>query len=164
MEKIFEQFGIQPILLAAQIVNFLVLLFILNKLMYKPVLKILKDRKDKIAASLKNAEEIDLKLQKTEEESENRLQKASQEAQKIIDETKKSAQEIIAQAHTKAQSDINEMLKKGQDQINLEREKMNQEVRDELSKIVEISLEKVAGKILTTKDQKELIDKSVKQI
>ena len=46
--EIIKQFGINPILLAAQVVNFIVLLFIFKKLLYKPILKVLDERKKKI--------------------------------------------------------------------------------------------------------------------
>ncbi|MBU2632677.1 F0F1 ATP synthase subunit B, partial [Patescibacteria group bacterium] len=46
--EIVKQFGLDPVLLVAQIVNFLILLFILKKLLYKPVLELLKKREDTI--------------------------------------------------------------------------------------------------------------------
>ncbi|MBI2593944.1 F0F1 ATP synthase subunit B, partial [Candidatus Daviesbacteria bacterium] len=73
MEKILSDFGVQPVLLLAQIVNFLVLLWILNKLLYKPVLKVLEERKAKIEKGLKNAEEIEKRLAQTAEEEEKAI-------------------------------------------------------------------------------------------
>src|SRR6476619_1002487 len=102
MDQILTEFGIQPLLLAAQVVNFLVLLFILNKLLYKPILQMLQTRKDRIAESLKNAEEIENTLAKTEEDREKRLKEATDEAKDIINEATKSANLVIAEAHTKA--------------------------------------------------------------
>src|SRR3989338_593740 len=60
-----SDFGVQPILLAAQAVNFLVLLFILNKFLYKPVLKTLDQRKQKVSQSLKAAHDIQLMVNKS---------------------------------------------------------------------------------------------------
>lgn len=161
---ILKDFGVQPVLLAAQVVNFFVLLFILKKLLYKPILKVLEERKQKISLSIKNAEEIELKLQKTEEDRVKRLVKATQEAQKVIDDATKSASGIIAQAHTKASSDIENLLLKAHQQIELDREKMQNQLREELADLVVLSLQKVTGKILKDKDQKDLIDKSIKNI
>ena len=67
---ILNQFGVQPILLAAQVVNFLILLFILKKFLYGPILKVLDSRKKTIEQSLKNAEEIERRLLETTEEKE----------------------------------------------------------------------------------------------
>lgn len=164
MEQIFEQFGIKPILLLAQIVNFLVLLLILKKFLYGPILKVLENRKQKIVESLKNAEEIEAKLLQTEEDREIVIRKAFEEAQKIVNEATKSANQIIAQAHAKASADLEEIVRRGQGTIKLERERMQQELRGELANLVVISLEKVTGKILDKEDQKDLIAKSVRNI
>ncbi len=162
MEKVISEFGVQPILLAAQVVNFLVLLFILNKLLYKPLLKVLQERKAKIAQSLEQAQEIEEKLAKTEEEREAKLVKAGEEARAILEEATKNATQIIAEAHQKAQTDIDGMIDKGQEEIKLEREKMYQEFREEVADIVVAGLQKVTGKVIDKKDQKELVEKSVK--
>lgn len=164
MESILHDFGINPLLLSAQVVNFLVLLFILKKILYKPMLKMLEERKTKIALSMKQAEETRQTLLKTEEEKEKKLIKATEEAKRIIAESAEEATHIIQEAHTKAQGDIEEMLKKGQESLNRERELLQQEMKEELSDIVAIALEKVTGKVLDQKDQKELIERSIRNL
>jgi F-type H+-transporting ATPase subunit b len=162
MEKFFSDFGIQPILLLAQIVNFLILLFLLKKFLYGPIVKVLDQRRDTIADSLKNAEEIETKLAKTEEEYEKRIAKASAESRKIIDEATKSASEIIKDAHTKAAEDMSDIMQKGRDSIVMEQQKMQQQMRSELTELVVMTLEKVTGKVLNKKDQVDIIEKTVK--
>ena len=164
MDQILNQFGIKYILLLAQVVNFLVLLWILKRFLYKPILKVLEERKQRIAESLKNAEEIEKRLAETEEESEKKLSVASIEAKKILEETNKSVAQIIEEAHFRANKDMEEIVKKGQESINAEREKMHQEMREELAQIVVTALEKVTGKVITIKDQKKMIDDTVKRI
>jgi len=51
--EILKEFGIQPTLLLAQIVNFLIILFVLKKFFYKPIIKVLDARKKRIEVSLK---------------------------------------------------------------------------------------------------------------
>jgi F-type H+-transporting ATPase subunit b len=164
MDQILKDFGVQPLLLGAQIVNFLVLLFILNKVLYKPVLKILQQRKDTIAQSLKNAEEIEQKLLQTEEDREKKLEEAGKEARKILEEATATAGVIIKEAHVKAGLDIEEMLKKGQESIKFEQEKMHQEMREELADIVVAALEKVTGKTINKTDQKRMVEDTIKRM
>src|SRR3989344_4706705 len=111
--EILNQFGINPILLAAQVVNFLILLFILKKFLYKPILKVLEARKQKIEESLKNAEEIERKLLLTEEEKEKILAKTSLEAQKILDETKKEIEVMKEEGKVQATEIAAQIIKKG---------------------------------------------------
>ena len=54
--EILENFGVNPVLLAAQIVNFIIVLFILKKFLYKPILDLLKKRQFTIKEGLKQAE------------------------------------------------------------------------------------------------------------
>jgi len=162
--EILNQFGIQPVLLAAQVFNFTILFLILKKFLYQPILKMLKTRQDTIAKSLKEAEEIEKRLQKTEEEREKVLEKAALEAKKMIDETTQSASQIIAEAHTKASTDMEKILEQGRLSIKLEKEKMQQEIREELADLVVLGIEKVAGKILDKKTQKEIVERSIKEL
>ncbi|MDO8498411.1 MAG: F0F1 ATP synthase subunit B [bacterium] len=158
---ILTNFGVKPILLMAQVVNFLILLFILKRFLYKPLLKALDQRKQRIADSLRNAEEIEKRLEQTTKEREERLKKASREAEEILAEAAKTADRIVAEAHLKAGHDIKKLMEKSKDAMEQERGKLHQEIRGELADLVAASLQKVTGKIITTKDQKEMIQRSV---
>lgn len=157
-----NDFGVKPVLLAAQAVNFLILLFILKKFLYKPILGMLEKRKEVVAESIKNAEEIEKKLQKISEEREEALKKASKEAEQVIKEATEAANRIISEAHTKAGEDIKKMVAKSEETMKLEREALHQEVKTEVSNLIVLAMQKVTGKVISTKEQKELIDKSVK--
>lgn len=159
-----DQFGLNPLLLAAQIVNFLVLLYILKRFLYKPLLKVLEERKKIIVESLQNAQEIEERLNKITEEREKRLTEASKEAKTVVEDATKASQAIVAQAHEKASVETQKMLKKAQEAMNLEREQLHDEIRSELASLVISSLEKVTGKVLSEKDQKELVEKSLRGI
>ncbi len=162
--NLIAQFGINPVLLAAQAVNFLILLFILKKLLYKPILKVLKDRQEKIAKSLADAAQIEQRLLKIEEDREKALKKASDEGQKIIDQATLTSTEIIKQAHAKAALDTEDMVRDSREQIRVEQEKMRNEIRAELGSLVVTSLQKVSGKVLTKKDQQNILSSSIKEL
>lgn len=153
---ILNQFGVKPILLFAQIVNFILLLYILKRLLYKPLLKVLEERKSKIAESLKNAEQIELKLAEIEKSRDKKLEAAAKESKKMIDEAMASANQIIAESHEKALEQTKQMIAKSEEQMALERDKMHQEIRSEIADLVALGLQKVAGKVLTSKDKEEL--------
>lgn len=162
MESIIKDFGIQPLLLAAQVVNFLILLFLLNKFLYKPILKVLAERKEKIAQSLKDVAKIEATLLKTEEEEQKRLAIATTEAQDLINSATKSAEQIIIEAREKATIDMENILVRGQEELRQEKEKMQQEIKEELAGLITLGLEKISGKVLNKKDQERLIRDSVK--
>ncbi|KKQ66447.1 MAG: ATP synthase subunit b [Candidatus Daviesbacteria bacterium GW2011_GWA2_38_24] len=162
--EIFNEFGVQPLLLLAQVVNFLILLFILKKFLYKPILNILEERKQKITSSLKNAEEIEKRLQKIESERDEALKKASKEAKELLQSASESADQIIQDAHSKAQKDIQDLVKKTKAVLDAERESLHKEIRDEIADIVVASLEKIAQKSLSEKEKQEFVQKSIKEL
>ncbi|MDP3732926.1 MAG: F0F1 ATP synthase subunit B [Candidatus Daviesbacteria bacterium] len=162
--EILNQFGINPILLAAQVVNFLILLFILKKFLYKPILKVLEERKRKIEESLKNAEEIEKKLQLTEDEKEKILAKTSQEAQRLLDRVKKEIELMKEEGKVEAQQEAVRIIQKGQEQLQAEMEKMKQELMGNLGVLVAAGMEKVVGKVINIQDQKKIIDQEIKNL
>lgn len=161
---ILKQFGISPILLTAQVVNFLILLFILKKFLYKPILKVLEERKVRIETSLKNAEEIEKRLILTEEEKEKILAKASVEAQKMLDETKKEIEVLREEMMQNAKDQADDVVKKGQEFAKNEVEKMKQELMVNMADIITKGMEKVTGKLLNKKEQRSIIEKEVKNL
>jgi F-type H+-transporting ATPase subunit b len=164
MEKILSDFGIDWRLFAAQIVNFLVLLFILKKLLYKPILNLLDERKKRIEESLANAEKIQKELEETEINREKVINEAIEESKKIIAEATVSANQIVADAHAKAKADMDKMMEEGRQMIAGERDKMTREVKGEVAGMIELSLEKVLGKALDSKSHQKLVDEAVKTI
>lgn len=164
MEKILSDFGVQPILLLAQIVNFLVLLFILQKLLYKPLLNVLETRKKRIEESLANVEEIKQRLEKTAEEEERRILEAAHEGEKIIKEAQEAAVGLIEDGRKRGEELYQQILDEAHVQNMADKEKMMQEVKSELSSIVMVALEKVMGQAIDKSKQKEMVDDVVKKI
>lgn len=164
MEKIFADFGVNPILLAAQIVNFLVVLFILQKLVYKPLLKLLDERKRKIEESLENAEKIQLELEETELKRAQVIENAIEEGKKIISEATAQGSQMMAESQAKAKADMEAMMEQGMQMIAGEKEKMKTEVKTEVAAMIGMSLEKVLGSGLDSKAQTKLVEDAVKTI
>lgn len=162
--NIIDTFGIQPILLLAQIVNFLILLFLLNKFLYKPILKTLQNRQHQIAESLKNAEQIELNLQKSEDDRLKKLQKATDEAKEIIQDAKEAANQIIDEAHQKAAADITFLVEKTKAEIEAERQSLNQAIRADLSRMLTLGLEKVANISLNKANQEKVLKKVIQDL
>ena len=162
--EILNQFGVQPILLAAQVVNFLILLFILKKFLYKPLLRVLDERRKKIEDSLKNAEEIEKRLLQIEQDRDKILAKATEEAQKIADETKKELILMKEEDRQKSKDEAEQIIKKAQEAARSESEKVLIEAKVEIIGLVAALFQKVIGRSLTKEDQKRIIEKEVRNL
>ena len=71
-----DEFGFNPTLFVAQIINFVIIFFMLKKLLYKPVTDIIAKRDKEIRKGVKDKEEAELLMQKTQEKETEILQKA----------------------------------------------------------------------------------------
>lgn len=162
--EILNQFGINPLLLLAQVVNFALLLFILKRFLYKPILKVLEERKKKIADSLKNAEEIEKRLLETEEERNKTLAKTSQEIQQMRDEAKKELEAFKEEMKQNAKLQAEQIIKKGEETAQAESLRMEQQIMAKIAGLVAIATEKVTGKVINQKDQKELIEREIENL
>ncbi len=162
--EILNQFGVQPVLLAAQVVNFLILLFILKKFMYKPLLKVLDERKKKIEDSLKNAEEIERRLLETEEEKEKILAKTAAEVQKMLDEAKKERVAMKEEGKTQAEQLVAQIIKRGEEAAHAEAVRIKQEMMNNMVEIVGLVTEKVAKGAFDKNKQKQIIEKEMRNV
>ncbi len=162
--ELLSNLGINGKLLLAQIVNFFVLLWVLKRFAYKPVLEALEERRDKIEKGLADAEKSQKKLIEIEEKEKKVLAKARKEAQKIIgkaeEQAKKSQEEIVKEANRRVEKMIEDANKK----IEEEKNKMLAEVKGEVAKLVALATEKVIDEKIDEGKDKEMIEKAVEKI
>lgn len=163
METVRE-FGIQPTLLLAQIVNFLIILFLLKKFFYKPITKVLEERKKRIEGSLKNANLIEERLKKTEEKSAQILEEARNNAQSIIADAKKEAEKITNQATLEARLSVEQNLADAKIQIEMQRVEMKKQLEKDILSLVVDVVKKVLGRTLKQKERQDLTAKSLMEI
>ncbi len=159
-----EKFGIEPILLVAQIVNFTILLILLRLFLYKPVLKILDERKKKVAHSIKSAEEIEKRLEQSSLEQEKLLDKARAESATLIKEAKEEAKALSEKIAAEAKEQVTQMMTKNKERLELEKEQMMKEVRKDLADIVLSASMKVNKQTIDENSNKKLVESVVKEI
>ena len=162
--EVFKSFGIQPVLLLAQIVNFLIILALLRKFFYAPIIKALENRKKRIAESLQNADIIEQKLQKTNEDTAKILSEAQNNAQVLITEAKKEAELITEKATVEGRKIIEGALAEAKSQIEAERQKMQKQLEQETLTLVIEVVKKVLGRNLKGKEKQDMTKSAVLQI
>lgn len=162
--EFLNEFGVDPILLLAQVVNFTILLVLLRVLLYKPILKVLEERKKKVAKSIKDAEAIEKRLTQTQIEQEELLSKAAQEASKIVNQAKLEAKELAEKTMEEAKKSVNEMLVKNETRLKLERDEMMSSVKAELADLVTQAAAKVLDKSVNEFDNKKLVQETIEEM
>jgi len=111
MQQLLSQLGIDWHLLLAQAVNFFLLLTILRMFVYKPVLKMLHDRRARIDEGLTKADEADRRLHEVDEIGKGKIKAAETEAFGILKKTEGEAKELEARMLMEAKRKEAEALK-----------------------------------------------------
>ncbi len=158
-----KDFGVEPVLLLAQMVNFAILLFILKRFLYKPILKVLEERKNKIATSMKQSEQIQKKFEELDVKQQEILDNARNESAQIIDTAKSEAKTLANQIQIEASNQTQLSLKRAQETLALEKQKMISEAKKEIVSVVTSATQKVIGKIMTEKDKDRLVTEVVNE-
>jgi F-type H+-transporting ATPase subunit b len=164
MEQTLQTLGIYWPKLIAQIINFAILLFVLWKFAYRPVLALLAERRQKIAEAMENAEKARVELAKTEAARLEILNKANTQANKLIEEARAAAAKVQETETQKAIAAAEQIIAKAREAAEADRARMVAELRKEIGALVVKATAQVTGKILTMDDQKRLIDETNRQI
>jgi F-type H+-transporting ATPase subunit b len=159
-----EQFGFQKQLFIAQVISFCIIAFLLHRFAYKPILRVLEERRQKIAESLANAEKIKQELANAQAKAQEIIGQAGAQATKLIEEGRQAAARVQEQETQKAIEAANQIVAKARQASEAELARAKAELRKELVRLVAETTAKVSGKVLTLDDQKRLADETTKQI
>ncbi len=162
--EILRNFGIQPILLLAQIVNFLIILFLLKKFFYKPIIRALEDRKKKIEEGLQNAQTIEENLAKTAEKTAKILEEARAGAQNIMSQARDEAQRISDLQVAEARKLAEEAQSAAKLRAEAQKQAMQRELKQEILALVIEVVQKVLTRTLTSRERRALTSKSISEI
>jgi F-type H+-transporting ATPase subunit b len=161
---IVETFGVRGDLLAAQLINFLIVLLVLWRFAYRPILKMLDDRERKIAESLTNANEINQKLRTAEEEKRRILQEARSDAEQqskdIIESTKKRCDDMV----TAAKTQVEELVAKGKQTLDNERASMMTKMRQDIIDISVAAASRIVSEGVSEKKSQSLAEEVVRKM
>jgi F-type H+-transporting ATPase subunit b len=161
---IATQFGLDTPHFVAQVISFCIVTFLLYRFAYGPILKMLAERRERIAESLANADKIKTELARTEASRVEILDKANSQANKLIEEARAAAARVQEQETQKAIRQAEDIIAKARDAANVEHARMLAELRREVGRLVVDTTGKVAGKVLTADDQRRLAEETARQL
>ncbi len=162
--EILSSLGIDPAVMLAQAVNFFVLLAILTFLVYKPVLKLLDERKERIAKAEEHAELVEDKLARVEELTQKEFKKAQQKASEIIAASKEAAAAQANELVETAKAKVGKIVEEGRAVIAKERDDAARQIQNEVAKIVVLATEKLLQRTIEAKDQSKFIADAITEI
>ena len=146
------------------IVTFLVLLGLLAKFAWRPLLQALDSRQETIRKSLDDAQQAKQDLERLNAESRKILAEARVQAEHILSETRTDANRLRDELKQKAQSEAAGVIKNAERQIEMETARAIQQIRNEAVDISIAIASKVLERNVTREDNERLIEETFKQI
>jgi len=146
------------------IVTFLVLLALLAKFAWRPLLEALERRQERIRNALEDADRARRELERLQQESLKIMQQARIEAESIVTQTRADAERLREELKHKAKDEADNILRNAQQQIQLQTRQAIQEIRHEVADIAVLLASKLLERNLAKEDNARLIDDTLKQI
>jgi F-type H+-transporting ATPase subunit b len=150
--------GINGPFLLSQIVNFLILFLALRFLLWKPMLKMLNERKQRIAQGLEDAEQAGRDRERAQAEYEERIKQAGQEREEILARAAEEGEQAKAEALAQARAQAERIVAEGKESVERERQQMLAELRNQVAALSIAAANKLIGEALDEQRQRRLID------
>ncbi|RPI15640.1 MAG: ATP synthase F0 subunit B [Ignavibacteriae bacterium] len=156
--------SVEPGLIIWTIIIFILLLYLLKKTAWKPLLKSLSNREQLIRDSVEKAETLRQEAERMLEENKKVLAKADEESRRIINEGKEFAEKLRNELISKTNEDTNRMVQ--QAKADIEREKLGalNELKGEIASLAIQAASKIIDENLDDNKQKKIISKFAEQI
>jgi F-type H+-transporting ATPase subunit b len=149
--------------LIAQLVIFLLVLFILYRLAWGPLLKILNERRARIAQGVEATQKALQELAAAERERQAKLEEARREAQAMLDRITKQAEDLRKELEAKAREQAEALTAKARAEIQQERQKAVQDLRSQVADLAVMAAGRIIGESLDAKKHRELIERAIEE-
>ena len=158
-----ETLGIHFPSLAIYLVNFLLVLALLYLLAYKPILRLMDQRADRIRESLEAAERAREEAASSQEAVQQQITEARREGQRIMDQTREAAERFRTEEMDKARQEAEAFVERARLDIQRERDTALQEVRSSFGDLAITAAERVIRSSLDRRAHEDLISQVLEE-
>ncbi len=155
---------INPGLILWTILTFVIVLVILRRTAWKPLLTALKEREDAIRSSLHDAEEARTQAQKLLDETKKLMASAEEQSQRIIKEGRDMAERLKAEILEKANTTSQQMVVQAREEIQREKESALTQLRSEVADLAITAAGKILDANLDPAKQRAIVDAAIRDI
>jgi F-type H+-transporting ATPase subunit b len=164
IEQIARTFGVDWPHLMAQIISFSIVCALLYRFAYKPILKMLAERRELIAQGLANSEKIKAELAKTEAQRQEVLAEVNAQANQLLEDARVAAARLREQETRKTIAAAEQIMVKAREASAQDHTRMLGELKREVGRLVVQTTATITGKILTTEDQRRLAEETNREL
>jgi F-type H+-transporting ATPase subunit b len=155
--------GINGSTLIAQLINVIILFGLLYLVAYRPIMRMLDERSNKIKESMENTEYIKQQAERAEDEAAKRIEAAAKEGQEAIARAMRTGEEVRQEAQQKAKTEAEALIDRARSEIQRERDEAIEQLREGFADITIEAAGKVIDRTLDKKAHRDIIDKVLKE-
>ncbi|MCZ6821078.1 MAG: F0F1 ATP synthase subunit B [Calditrichaeota bacterium] len=144
--------------------TFLLLLLILKKMAWGPILQMLDERETRIKESLEKADAAQKETEAALAKNQEIMEQARKEAREMLSASRRTADTTKQEIVERAEAEAARTLEKAKREIGLEREKAVEEIRSQTAELSVLIASKLIDKTLSVEDHKEIIDRSLQKM
>jgi F-type H+-transporting ATPase subunit b len=141
--------------------NFLLLLFLLQQFLFRPVLSALHNRETRIRESIENAEQVKQQVARAQQDYEARLNEARQEAARILAQANERAKVVEQEVVANARQEAERIQVEARAQIQQERDQLLRGLQAQLGNLVIQTASTVVGQELNSRGHERLIQEAI---
>lgn len=164
MAELISQLGIDWRLLAAQVVNFLILFWVLKRFAFAPLKKFLHARQEVIKKGLEDAEHNRLQREKLQTLRAEIVAQSEKEAQVILSEARGKGEKEHERILQNAKEKTGKLIDEAKHEIEQEKAKIIGEAKSELGALVMMAAEKVLREKMSEEKDKEMVERAIREI
>lgn len=164
MAELFEKLGIDWKLLIANTATFFIVLWVLRKFAFKPLMAIMDKRQKAIGDGLDAAKQSQIELKAIQDEKQRVMEQAKTEALQLLQTTQADAVKLREQMLAQAQADATALTAKTRIELDRQKTQMLSEAQGALADLVVAATEKVVGEQLDAKLTKKLADQAIAEV
>jgi len=143
---------------------FILLVYLVGKFAWGPVVNMMQKREEYIANEIEEAEKNRQEAEKASKEAVEQLRQTRQEAQQIIEDARSAGTKLEQDIVESAKQEAERIKKTAQEEIRNEKEKALQALQDKVASLSVLIASKVIEKEISAQDQDELIEKYIKEV
>jgi F-type H+-transporting ATPase subunit b len=160
----FEQLGVLLPNLIWQCLAFLLLIFLLQRFAYKPIVGMLDERANRIRESMEQAEQIKADNAAAAQRAQQIIAEAQAQTRDMLAQAQQMSQRTISAAQAEAREQREKLLADAHRQIEVDTQRAKDELRREVARLAVLAAGKVIGKSLDTPDHYRLVDQALAEL
>ena len=155
--------GIHLPSLVVYLVNFLILLGILYAFAYKPVLRMLDARQERIRESLERADRVAQEAQQARAEMERQLEQARRESQEMLEQARRMAERYREEERASARQEVEAYLARAREEIARERDAALEDLRRHFAELAVRAAERIVERSLDPSAHRDIIERVLEE-